>query len=103
MDTDKAKALEFAADCLQAGDSRADVAATLQDMFGVSRATAYRLCAAACQASGAAADAAAIVRRADGTIDLRAEIERQYAAAVAAEDGPAQLRWLNMLSRHAAA
>ena len=92
-------AAQFAAQCVADGDSRADVVAALQDLFSVSRATAYRLTAAAMAAGGAAAEAEAIVRRDDGTIDVVAEAARQYAAAVEREDEAAQLRWFLMLQR----
>lgn len=92
-------AVEFARQCAADGDSRADIVAALMDLFSVSRATAYRLAAAALQAGGAAAEAETIVRREDGTIDVRAEAERQYQAAIEREDDAAQLRWFLMLQR----
>lgn len=92
-------AAAFARECAADGDSRADIVAALMDLFGVSRATAYRLAAAALQAGGAAADADAVCRRDDGTIDVHAEAERQYRAAIEREDDAAQLRWFLMLQR----
>lgn len=92
-------ALEFARQCAADGDSRADVVAALQDLFGVSRATAYRLAAAAMAAGSAAAESEAIARRDDGTIDVAAEAERQYQAAIEREDDAAQLRWFLLLHK----
>jgi hypothetical protein len=40
---------------------------------------------------------AAIVRNDTGAIDLIAEAERQYAAAIATDDSAAALRWFGIL------
>jgi hypothetical protein len=92
-------AAAFAAQCAADGDPRADIVAALQSLFGVSRATAYRLTAAAMVAGGAAEESREIARHEDGTIDVLAEAERKYAAAVARDDEAAQLRWFHLLRR----
>jgi len=92
-------AAAFAAQCAADGDPRPDIVAALVELFGVSRATAYRLTAAAYSAGGDAAESAAIARHDDGSIDVPAEAARQYAAAVAAGDEVAQLRWFAILQR----
>jgi len=92
-------AAAFAAQCAADGDPRADIVAALQSLFGVSRATAYRLTAAAMVAGGAQAEAETIARLPDGSIDITAEAERQYSAAVARDDETAQLRWFAILRK----
>jgi hypothetical protein len=92
-------AAAFAAQCAADGDPRADIVAALQSLFGVSRATAYRLTAAAMAAGGCQAEAESIARLPGGSIDIAAEAERQYAAAVARDDESAQLRWFAILRK----
>jgi hypothetical protein len=90
-------AAQFAARCLANGDGRPDVAESLQTFFGVSRATAYRTIARAMLGTGE--PPADIARTGTGAIDLAAEAERQYAAAVSNDDSKAALRWFNVLQR----
>ncbi len=91
-------ATRFAARCLASGDPRVEVAEALQNFFGVSRATAYRTIARVLIDSDDS-EPIAIVRDETGTIDLRAEAERQYSAAVAQCDSKAALRWFAVLQR----
>ena len=91
-------ASQFATRCLASGDPRAEVAEALQTFFGVSRATAYRTIARVL-IDADDSEPTAIVRDETGTIDLRAEAERQYAAAVAQCDNKAALRWFAVLQR----
>ena len=89
----------FAAQCHAKGDPRSDTVEALQTLFGVSRATAYRLCSAAAAGTGAPAAADEIPRHADGSVDVPAEAERQYIAAVESGDEAAQLRWFAILRK----
>ena len=92
-------AQQFAAQALEQGDERREVASTLQEMFGVSQATAYRIISRASASQASACDAAEVCRQADGRIDLHAEAERQYVAAVAREDEKAAIRWFSVLEK----
>lgn len=96
--TAEESAQAFIARCLDSGDTRAEIVAALQEFYGASRATAYRWISAA-MAGTEEPVAAAIARDDAGTIDLKAEAERQYAAAVAADDSVAALRWFGILQR----
>ena len=91
-------AAQFAARCLANGDGRPEVAESLQTFFGVSRATAYRTIARALLGTGEP-QPADIARTDSGGIDLAAEAERQYAAAVSNDDSKAALRWFSVLQR----
>ena len=91
-------AAQFAARCLANGDGRPEVAESLQTFFGVSRATAYRIIARALLGTGEPQQAD-IARTDTGAIDLAAEAERQYAAAVSNDDSKAALRWFSVLQR----
>jgi hypothetical protein len=92
-------AQQFAAQALEQGDQRREVACTLMEMFGVSQATAYRIISKASAGQAAACDAEEVCRTADGRIDLPAEAERQYVAAVAREDEKSALRWFSVLEK----
>jgi hypothetical protein len=50
-------------------------------------------------AGGCQAEAESIARLPDGSIDVAAEAERQYSAAVARDDEAAQLRWFAILRK----
>ena len=88
----------FVSHAFALGDKRSEIAESLQTYYGVSRATAYRMIARHLIGSGDS-EPVDIARRDDGTIDLTAEAERQYAAAVAADDAKSALRWFNVLQR----
>lgn len=91
----------FVSRCLAAGDARVEIAEALQTFYGVSRATAYRIIARHLVGTGATGSPD-IARDEKGEIDLKGEAMRQYAAAVAADDGRGALRWFHILQRMAA-
>lgn len=99
MATTNDAAAQFAAECYANGDPRRDTVAALIELFGVSRATAYRLVAAAATGHGATQADSPIIRCEDGSVDILGEAERQYAAAVADCDPPGQLRWFAILRK----
>ena len=88
----------FIARCLASGDSRSEIVEALQRFYGVSRATAYRNVARAMLGLGEP-DSADIARTDTGSIDLQAEAERQYSAAVTSGDSKAALQWFHILRR----
>jgi hypothetical protein len=94
-------ATAFVSRCLASGDSRGDIAESLQTFYGVSRATAYRMIARQLIGTGDTGSPD-IARNEDGGIDLATEAARQYAAAVSADDSKAALRWFHVLQRLAA-
>ena len=92
-------AARFAAQCHSNGDPRAETVEALQTLFGVNRATAYRLCSAAAAGTGTPHASEDVARLDDGSVDVVGEAERQYVAAVDRGDEPAQLRWFAILRK----